>query len=102
MKSTKPKDTRSKDGNGTRGFPAVASDVAAKLASVAGDVALVLDPSGVIRSVTFSGADPLGSSADDWVGQPWVDTVTSETRIKIAELLEEASTGGISRQRQVN
>jgi transcriptional regulator PpsR len=69
---------------------------------VIGDVALVVDPNGVIRSVAFGGNEPMTSKADDWVGRNWVDTVTAETRQKIEQLLREVATSGVSRLRQVN
>lgn len=80
----------------------VEPELAAKLVSLAGDVALVLDSEGVIRNVAFGGTGPVLSTATQWVGQPWIDTVTSETRVKVTELLSEAAEEGVSRERQVN
>jgi transcriptional regulator PpsR len=61
-----------------------------------------MDSGGVIRDVaTGAGDTPFGGAAN-WVGKPWTDTVTSETRLKIDSLLKEAMTIGLSKRRQVN
>ena len=81
------------------------SDLAPQLAltfvSVASDIALVIDQSGVIRNVA-TGAAPIAGSAADWVGRPWAETVTGETRTKIEQLLSEAQSGTVTRRREVN
>ncbi len=78
----------------------LATELAATFASIASDVALVIDPEGVIRSVA-GGAD-LAASAQAWVGRPWADTVTGDTRNKVEQLLEEVSDAGVTRRREVN
>jgi transcriptional regulator PpsR len=89
-----------------RGDLSVLSDVAPKvattLAAVIGDVALVLDASGVIRNVAFGAGEPMAPRGDDWVGRRWIDTVTGETRPKIEQVLREVAATGVSRLRQVN
>ena len=47
------------------------------------------------------GADPIPGSTAQWVGRPWVETVSGGTRAKIGELLAEAQTAGITRRREV-
>lgn len=75
---------------------------AASLLATAGDIALVIDRAGVIRDIAVSSTDsPLGPS-DSWVGRPWTETVTGETRTKIETLLREAASAGVSKRRQVN
>ncbi len=83
-------------------FSDVAPETAASLVSVASDVALVLDPEGVIQSVSFGGAEPVTAGAAAWVGRRWIDTVTGETREKVEELLRETASTGVARRRQVN
>lgn len=76
---------------------------AAALLAVAGDIALVMDAAGVIRDVTLvSGGDSQFDAATQWVGRPWNETVTSESRGKIDTLVKEAAHQGISKRRQVN
>ena len=80
----------------------LAPELAEMLVSVAGDIAMVLDEGGVIRSVALGGAEPMATAAGDWVGRPWTETVTSDTRKKVEELLQDVATTGVSRLRHVN
>ncbi len=70
--------------------------------AAAGDVVFVIDADGVIRDIALgSGAVPA-SRIEEWVNQRWVDIVTIESRVKIEEMLAEASINGTLRWRQVN
>lgn len=80
---------------------ALAPQLAAAFVSVASDVALVVDPNGVITYMAL-GAGSLIAQPSEWVGRPWVDTVTGDTRQKIEALLNEVQAGGFSRRREVN
>lgn len=80
----------------------LAPELALSLVTVGSDVALVLDADGVVTNVAFGGAEPPVDAAKDWVGRAWVDTVTAETRAKVAELLRDVAEHGTSRQRQLN
>lgn len=83
-------------------FGALDAATAASLLAVAGDIALVIDSAGVIRDVaTSEGESPIDSTRS-WIGRPWADTVTTDTRLKIDTLIREAVNGGISKRRQVN
>ncbi len=84
-----------------RVFSNLAPELAATLVTVASDIALVLDDEGIIQSVALGSAD-AAAGAHDWVGRPWVDTVTGETRRKVEQLLQEAMSGVVSRKREVN
>ena len=79
----------------------LAPELAATIARVASDIAIVIDPDGVIRSVAESDGGFAGPSAG-WVGQRWVDTVTDDTRRKIELLLQEVQSNGVTRRREVN
>lgn len=83
-------------------FSEVAPELADMLVSVTSDIALVLDDQGFIRSVALGGAEPVSATASEWLGRQLVDTVTSETRRKVEELLREASQAGVSRTRHIN
>lgn len=48
---------------------ALAPQLASTIASVASDVALVVDAGGVVRNVAFGSADSF-SQLGDWVGRP--------------------------------
>lgn len=78
-----------------------AEAVAALLAST-GDIALVLDPKGQVRDVSFSTEDLSREWGGRWLGLPWVETVTSESRGKVESLLKEAAAGTAPRWRHVN
>jgi transcriptional regulator PpsR len=80
----------------------LAPELALSLVTVGSDVALVLDADGVVTNVAFGGADPPVEAAKDWVGRAWADTVTAETRAKVADLLRDVAEHGTSRQRQLN
>lgn len=80
---------------------ALAPELASTMARVASDIALVIDSDGIIRNVA-EGAAPLAPSSAAWIGQRWVDTVTSDTRPKIQRLLDEVQASGVTRRREVN
>lgn len=76
--------------------------LAAVVAQVASDVALIIDADGVIRSIAEGGA-ALSPSMAGWVGRRWVDTATPDSQRKLQSLLEEARLGsGAARRREVN
>ncbi len=80
----------------------LAPELAEMLVSVACDIALVLDEGGVIQSVAVGKAEPVTSTAGEWVGQRWSDTLTGETRQKAEEFLDDLSNTGASRLRHLN
>ncbi len=79
-------------------------ETAGRLITAAGDIAIVLSDArqGLIRDVAF-GSDALSASmADKWIGQPWADTVNTDSRAKVEALLRDSSGKGIPRWRMVN
>jgi transcriptional regulator PpsR len=78
------------------------AEAAGALITAAADVALIIDRKGIVRDVAFGSDDLAADVKGDWLGKPWSDTVTVESRPKIATLLEEASATGEQRFRQVN
>ncbi|MGJ7506191.1 transcriptional regulator PpsR [Variovorax sp. GT1P44] len=79
-----------------------APELARTFVSLSSDIALIVDPSGVIRNVAQGEGDPLAPLAYDWVGQRWADTVSCDTRAKIESMLQEVTSTGIARRREVN
>ena len=77
----------------------LAPELAAAFVSLASDIALVIDDGGVIRNVAVGDAGP---AAEGWVGRPWAETVTGDTRRKIEMLLEDVGASGVARRREVN
>ncbi len=76
--------------------------LAQTFASLTTDIALVLDEHGVIRSVANGGSTSMLSAAQEWVGRAWADTVTGETRGKIEQMLNEVTSTGLARRREIN
>jgi len=79
-----------------------APELAQTFVSLSGDIALVIDRDGVIRTVAQGGEAPLVPAVHDWVGRSWADTVTGETRNKVNLLLKEAGDTGYARKREIN
>jgi transcriptional regulator PpsR len=75
------------------------ADVGALLAAAC-DVTLILDAKGVIidSAIGPDGAAP----AKEWIGKPWIDTVTVESRPKVEALLRDALKGLPPRWRHIN
>ncbi len=79
-------------------------DAAARLLGAATDVALVIDRDGVVRDARFRSASleaDLGG-AGSLTGQPWVETVTLESRPKARALMEAALNDDVPRLRHLN
>jgi transcriptional regulator PpsR len=79
-----------------------APELARTFVTLATDIALVIDDAGVVREVAQPSTGPLTPSAHQWVGRPWVDTVSGDTRGKIENLLKEVAATGLARRREVN
>lgn len=88
-----------------RWFADLDSEAAAQIIAATSDVALIVGDAerGVIRDVAF-GSDDLAREVDPkaWIGKPWLQTVTTESRPKIESLLRDAVAGAPPRWRQVN
>ena len=75
-----------------------------RLVEASSDIALVLDDEGTIIEVVAQ-RDELGTrGAREWLGRPWVQTVTVESRQKVEALLRDAQAAAdaAGRWRQVN
>jgi len=79
-----------------------APELARTMVSLGGDIALVIDETGVVRRVDQRASTPLASDAHTWVGHRWADTVTSECKAKVERLMAEASPTCATRKREVN
>ena len=69
------------------------ADAAAALIAAAADLAIVLDRKGIVRDVAFQ-TEALAeefAEADHWIGRPWAESVTVESRPKVAEMLQAAA-----------
>jgi transcriptional regulator PpsR len=80
------------------------ADTASMLIAAATDLALIVDSEGIIRDLAFN-SDEVAQAFDshaNWVGRPWIDTVTIESRPKILALLSDAISVGDPKWRQLN
>lgn len=66
------------------------------------DVALVVDEAGKILEVVHCDSSVIPLSISGWLGRAWSETVTSESKPKLVQLLEDAHTKSQQRWRQVN
>ncbi len=78
------------------------AEAAAKVIAATADIALILDSAGVIRDLAFGSEELSQEGYSAWLGQPWIDTVTPESRPKIEALLRDAGSTAAPRWRQVN
>jgi transcriptional regulator PpsR len=76
--------------------------LAADLVANTGDLAVVVDRTGVVRAVVATDSELRDAGIEQWVGQHWAQTVTAETRGKVEALLRDASSKSSGRRRQVN
>jgi transcriptional regulator PpsR len=83
-------------------LPPLSADKLAQLIGVASDIALVITHQGTIQSVSVGWDELAVLGCSDWIGRPWADTVTSESRIKVTDMLASPSNGQRGRWRQVN
>ena len=78
----------------------LAPHAAVALLGSVGDVALVIDSSGVIRDIAVANAELDAAGVRDWVGQRWSDVVTVDSTGKVADML--ADSHEPARWRQIN
>jgi len=83
---------------------ALGPEAVAAVVAAASDIALVLDRGGVIRDLSLSAEELAREGLEGWLGRPWVDTVTPESRAKAEALLREAggAAPGAASRRQIN
>ena len=75
---------------------------AAMILSAAADVTLVIDANGIICDRVLSGTELPRDMFANWPGKAFADVVTSESRIKVQQLLQGSALGQSARWRQVN
>ena len=78
------------------------ADSAARLLAASSDVAMVIDREGIIRDVAVTNSDLSLEAFADIVERRWIDTVTSESRRKVEEMLRDVAGKQDSRWREIN
>jgi len=83
-------------------FASLGADAMAALAIANSDISLILSLEGRVIDLAYRDRALKAWNVDDWIGKQWSDTVTVESRDKIAELLQESVRASPTRSRQVN
>lgn len=78
------------------------AEIAARVVAASSDVAMVIDRDGIIRDVAVSNSELSASDFAEIVERRWVDTVTTESRRKVEEMLRDAGGSADGRWREVN
>ncbi len=79
-----------------------APDLAARLTTVAADIALVVDGGGVIRDVAIANPELAREPLAPLLGRRWIDTVGPDSEFKVDEMLRTTPAHGVGRWRIVN
>ena len=77
-----------------------APELADTFVALSCDLALVIDGQGRILSMAQHEAAPIAPQA--WIGCPWVETVTPDSRPKVEAMLAEVSRTGLAARREIN
>ncbi|XWN33706.1 MAG: transcriptional regulator PpsR [Devosia sp.] len=83
-------------------FANLGPETVANLIGSASDVSLVLDDKGIIRDLAVTDRDTPRDAFEGWLGRPFVDTVSVESRMKVERLLSTAWTGEFCQPTHVN
>jgi transcriptional regulator PpsR len=83
-------------------FAALKPADTASLIAAAADVTLLLDSQGVIRDVALGNQEFADLGSSQWIGKPWTETVTLESRPKVQALLQEPSAEASPQWRHIN
>lgn len=75
---------------------------AARMIAATNDLAVVLDEAGLVEDVAVGSRDLAREDCARWIGRPFVETVTVESREKIEALLRNAGSDKDQHWRQVN
>ncbi len=81
---------------------ALQPDTLAQLIGKVSDIALVLDAEGRVQDVSLARAELTLLGTPDWLGKPWLETVTTESRAKAEQLLQSARAGQDTGWRHIN
>jgi transcriptional regulator PpsR len=83
-------------------LPSLDSSTFSQLLGVVSDITVIMDPKGVVEDVSV-GRDSLSAlGCQTWIGRNWLDTVTTESRTKIQDLLQSRGVPQEMRWRHVN
>ena len=78
------------------------ANVISNLITTTSDVVLVMDEYGFIEDAAFANQELLTIGRAHWVGKPWGQTVTEESRTKVNALLRDMGSDKSTKWRQLN
>ena len=85
-----------------RYFDRLDADTVSRLITAAADVVLVMDVNGVIQDAAFGNDELLSHGYANWMGKPWIQTVTEESKTKVHSMLRDLGTGKGAKWRHLN
>ena len=85
-----------------RFFDRLDAETVSRLITAAADVVLVIDAHGVIQDAAFGNEELLSHGFNQWMGKPWSQTVTVESKPKVAAMLRDLGTDRAPRWRHLN
>jgi hypothetical protein len=77
-----------------------APELADTFVALSCDIALVIDAEGRIATLAQHEEQPIAPSG--WVGIHWDQTVTEDSRAKVAQMLADVASKGLARRREIN
>ena len=83
-------------------IPSFSAEKLAQLIGVASDIAILVNLEGDVLDVSVRKNELASMSCQNWVGKPWLDTVTTESVPKVKDLLAQPEEGGDLRWRHLN
>lgn len=83
-------------------LPVLGAEDLSRLIGQASDIALLVDQKGIVLDVSVGRSVLTVLGCQAWLGKPWVDTVSPESRPKVADLLSHKTTTSESAWRHVN
>ena len=75
-----------------RYFDRMDADTVSRLITAAADVVLVMDVNGVIQDAAFGNDELMSQGYAHWMGKPWSQTVTEESKTKVASMFRDLGT----------
>ena len=83
-------------------IPSFSAEKLAQLIGVASDIAILVSREGEVVDVSVRKNELASMSCQNWVGKPWIETVTTESVPKVKDLLAQPEEGGDLRWRHIN
>jgi len=83
-------------------LPALKPDALSRLIGKTCDIAVLINAQGVVQDVSLLRPELTVLACEKWLGQAWVDVVTSESRPKVAEVIAAADQAHETVWRHIN